>query len=456
MNAVTTPAAAEGGSRPQLGASRLFLPCPRGLEGVLAQEIGEIAERIGSKTLAAAAVVPGGVGARGDWRDLMALNLWSRIASRVLLEVAQGPAADAASLYRLALGQRWDRWLHPRQTLRVDVSELRAAPPPGARAAPAALTAQFATLKLKDAICDQLRERCGARPSVDTAQPDVRVFAHLHAGRATLYVDSSGEALFKRGWRSDARRRGEAPIKENLAAGLVRLMAHHGGWQPGADLLVDPFCGSGTLLIEAAQWACAHAPGLARARPAARAAAGSAAGGGFGFERLPQHAPQAWRALLEQAAAARRRDLDLGRFVGSDIDADLVRQAEANAQRAGVQGLRFAPADARRLARSAERGFVFTNPPYGHRLEARGAEREADAPAAAAAFFAEFGRALKQLAGWQAWIISADLQLPQQLGLAAKRRIPLFNGALEARLFGIPIVAGSYRPRAADERNTAA
>jgi putative N6-adenine-specific DNA methylase len=341
--------------------------------------------------------------AQGQAADIMRLNLHSRLASRVLLQLAQGAYRDEATLYALARQVRWQDWLSPKQTLRVDLSAQRSP----------LKSLQFATLKVKDAICDALRDAAGARPSIDTQRPDVRVFAHLSQHEAWLYLDTSGEPLFKRGWRQD---KGEAPIKENLAAGLVQLC----GWD-GRSALMDPFCGSGTLLIEAAQWAMARAPGLDRR---------------FAFEALPGFDAALLRRLREQARAA-VVPLEAP-IVGSDAAARMLGIARRNAQRAGVPQLRFERADAAQLQPAAAGGWLLTNPPYGERL------------AADDTLFNQFGTVLKQrFQGWQAWIISADLALPKQLGLQPKRKIPLFNGPLETRLFGFELVGGSYRPRAA-------
>jgi putative N6-adenine-specific DNA methylase len=171
---------------------------------------------------------------RTDWTGVLRANLYSRLATRVLVEVAHGPARHEDDILELALDTPWERWFGSEHTLRVDTSAIRSP----------MQSLQYCNLRAKDGICDRLREREGARPDIDTVRPDARVHLFLDEDSATLYLDTSGESLFKRGWRLD---KGEAPLRENLAAGLLALS----GWDPSAPLM-DPFCGSGTILIEAA------------------------------------------------------------------------------------------------------------------------------------------------------------------------------------------------------------
>ncbi len=380
----------------------LYLPCPRGLEQALVDEIRDIP----GCEARVEAMVTAGLLLRASLTDVMLLNLHSRIASRVLLRVAQGPAAHADDVYRLALRQPWERWFDPSQTLRLHVTADRSP-----------LTSlQFVTLRAKDGVCDHFRMHHGERPSVARENPDVRVHVHLDATSATLYLDTSGEALFKRGWRTE---HGEAPLKENLAAGLLRLV----GWTPAAALY-DPFCGAGTIAIEAAQVACAIAPGLQRA---------------FGFERLQGFDAARWRELREQAAAARREPA--APLMAADIDPRMVRLTEANAQRAGVeQVLRVRQADALDGAAplslaDGQTGWVLSNPPYAERIEAKGAQSDD--------FLGRLGSRLKHgFTGWNAGLLLADLRAERALGLKASRRHVLFNGPIECRLFTFALVAG--------------
>ena len=222
-----------------------FCPCPRGLEIALAEELGEIAAR--STTLKVHNQVPGGVHCSGQLTDAMLINLHSRIASRVLLRIAHASYANENDIYDLALGSPWENWFGVDHTIRVDVTAIKSP----------LKSLEFVTLKIKDAVCDRFRDREGKRPSIDTRMPDMRIAGFLDARTFTLYLDTSGEPLFKRGWRMET---GDAPLRENLAAGLLRTA----GWKPGTPLL-DPMCGSGTLLVEAAQMLAGIPPGMNRA-----------------------------------------------------------------------------------------------------------------------------------------------------------------------------------------------
>lgn len=374
-----------------------FAPCPRGLESVLAQELSG---------LDATEIVPfeGGVGFAGGFAIAARANLWSRLASRVLWRVARGPAASEAELYALAKKQDWGLWFSAERSLRVDVT---------GKGSPLK-SLEFATLKVKDAICDRFRERGGARPNIDKRAAEVRVFAFLEGETCTLYLDTSGEALFKRGYR----RHGEdAPLRENLAAGLLALA----GWSPGTSLL-DPMCGSGTILIEAAQQALDLAPGLGR---------------DFGFRHLSWFDAPTWQGLLAEAEA-RRKPLAFAGVWGSDISASAISAARVNLDAAGLTpAVRLQAGDVLDSRPPAPSGLLLTNPPYGHRL--------AD-ETMLAALYPRLGDTLKRhFSGWTAAILTADPKLPKLLGLKPRRRIPLFNGALECRLLVYPLVAGGMR-----------
>ncbi|TXC88661.1 THUMP domain-containing class I SAM-dependent RNA methyltransferase [Paraburkholderia azotifigens] len=419
-----------------------FIPCPRGLEAALAAELAEIAARhLNGAPFTAGAQVPGGVHFKGGWAAGMAANLHSRIASRVLLKIAHRPYRNEQDIFALALEQRWEQWFSANETLRVDVTAIKSP----------LRSLEFATLRVKDAICDRLRDKTGARPSIDTGAPDVRVFAFLTATDCTLYLDTSGEPLFKRGWRLD---KGAAPLRENLAAGILRLT----GWTPGTPLY-DPMCGSGTFLAEAAQVALSIAPGVDRR---------------FGFERFKQYDVSAWQSLkvaaqdAKRAARAGRGDLQI---FGSDISDNMLEKARSNFERAGFPALPLKQIDARNMTPPvAEAGILVANPPYGERIEVRGrgprgeirnTGREeggfrraetADTPDMTE-FFQSFGDALKQrFTGWHAFVLTSDRKLPGQLRLRESAKTPLYNGALECRLFRFDLIAGSVRQRpAADE-----
>ncbi len=392
-------------------AESFFAVCPRGLEPLLAQELAALGAQAPAPSPSG-----GGVHFAGTMPVAYAANLHSRLASRILWRVAQGAYRNETDLYRLAHDVPWEREFAPHQRLRVDVT---------ARHSPLQ-SLQFATLRVKDAIVDRAREHGGVRPSIDRAQPDVQVLAHLEAQSAQLYIDLSGEALFKRGWRAD---KGEAPIKENLAAALLLLA----GWSAGQALL-DPFCGSGTIVIEAACIATGRAPGLQRH---------------FGFEKLRGFDRGAWKALLDRARAAVDDTAPVS-LVGRDISTQVIAIANANATRAGLVALlqsgalRFEAGDARNGEPTAAAGMIVSNPPYG--------EQSNPKSASVGALMGDIAAQLKRrFPGWQAWLLSADRKLPQQMRLKESRKTVLFNGALECRLFRFDMVAGSMRAPARGE-----
>ncbi len=377
-----------------------FAPCPRGLEDLLAQDLAEC----GGQDVRP---VPGGVGFSGDWECCYRVNLESRIATRVLWRVATGSYRSEDDVYRLVRGIDWNRLFDPARSIRVYVTAIRAP----------LKSLDFITLRVKDAVCDRFRADAGRRPDVNTAEPDVRIHLFLTAEEATIYVDTSGEPLYLRGQKAA---KVAAPLKENLAAGILRLT----GWSPGTPLL-DPMCGSGTFLLEAAGIALGDAPGLSRDQEE------------FGFARLRAYDQALWRAL-RGAAAQRRQPADRLAIYGSDLSADAVARAQQNLAHAGIDDL-VAVQRADLLTRDApaHAGVMVANPPYGERL---GAEDEL------AAFYPRLGDALKKrFAGWDCWFLSADTRLPKLVGLKPKRKIPLFNGPLECRLYGFAMVAGSNR-----------
>ncbi|MDR1423115.1 MAG: THUMP domain-containing protein [Azoarcus sp.] len=374
-----------------------FSPVPRGLESLLADEL---------RALGAAdpRVMPGGVAWRGGWAACWRANLESRLATRVLWRVGAGRYRSEADIYRLAHSITWAKWFMPEDTIRVFVT---------ARHSPLK-SLEFITLRIKDAVCDHFRAVRGARPSVDTANPAVRVYAFLERDMATLYLDTSGEPLYKRGFKPGTV---EAPLKENLAAGILRLS----GWRAD-EPLADPMCGSGTFLLEAAQIALDIAPGLGRH---------------FAFERLRTFDANAW-AALRKSAEDRRRPPRVLPIHGADIANSQLRRARENLAAAGLEKyVTLARADLLASTPPAPAGVMVANPPYGVRL---GEAEEL------AAFYPRLGDALKRhWAGWRCHLLSADMNLAKLIGLKASRRTPLFNGALACRLFEYRIVAGSNR-----------
>jgi putative N6-adenine-specific DNA methylase len=373
---------------------RFFATCPRGLEPLLAEELFAAGAR-------EVAEVPGGASFCGDWRVCYGANLHSRIATRILWRVGHGAYRREDDIYRLVHGLPWRQWFSERQTIRVFVTAIRSP----------LKSLDFITLRIKDALCDRFRAECGSRPSVNTAAPQVRIHAFLTEREVTLYLDTSGEALYKRGFKTAAI---EAPLKENLAAGILKLT----GWRPGETLL-DPMCGSGTFLLEAAQIALGVAPGLGRT---------------FGFERLKPFQPELWQSLQAAARAQVRPVAPLAIF-GADKDALQIAHAREKLRAAGLeQAVMLQAGDILELAPPAPPGVLMANPPYGVRL----ADQQA-----LAEFYPRLGDVLKQrYAGWRCYFFTADLRLAKLIGLRASRRLPLYNGALECRLFEYRMVAG--------------
>lgn len=377
--------------------AKLFAPCPRGLENALAAELADVGASAVQK-------VAGGVAFEGDAGVIYRANLESRIATRVLLRLFTVTYRSEEDIYRASYELDWPQRFDVARSIRVYLTAQRCP----------LKSLDFLTLRIKDAVCDRFRSAVGSRPNVDTRAPEVRIHAFLDATQFTLYLDTSGEPLFKRGARAA---QGEAPIKENLAAGILKLT----GWRPGTALL-DPMCGGGTFLVEAAQIALDIAPGIARS---------------FGFEKLNGFDAALWRKLRSEAESRRKPVAPLP-IHGSELYGDTLKLAHANLQAAGLAGaVQLKQANALEVSAPAETGVLVTNPPYGERM---GEQREL------AGFYPKFGDALKQkFAGWNCYILSADMNLPKLIKLQVSKRTPLYNGALECRLFEYKIVAGSMR-----------
>ncbi len=399
---------------------KFLASAPRGLADLLARELGscgalELRER--STRVAFA----------GTLESAYRACLWSRIANRVFLEIASFEARDAQEFHAGVARLDWTAHLRPGATLACDFSGRH----------PAITHSHFGALKLKDGIVDSMRAASGARPDVDTARPDLRVHAHAHGTQITLALDLAGESLHRRGYRGAG---GEAPLKENVAAGVL-LRA---GWDalirpsaPGESLarpagaeFLDPLCGSGTLVIEAALIALDRAPGLTRDY--------------FGFLGWRGHDPALWERLLaeahERAAAGESVEVTLR---GRDHAPEAIAAARANAARAGVAGrveLETGPlGEASPLAGrdSARPGLLCSNPPYGVRLEDEEAAR---------AIHRELGEVLRErFAGWNAAVLTGAPALGMELGLRAFRTHTLWNGAIECRLLRIKVGADSAR-----------
>ena len=365
-----------------------FATCAPGVEALLDRELRDL-------RLARVERQVGGARFEGTLRDAWVANLGLRTAVRVLLRLTRFPAGDSDALYAGARGVDWSRWLRRGGTLAV-----------AAHTSGSALDhSRFVEQRVKDAVADQLREAWGERPSVEREDPDLRIHAHVASDRCTLLVDTTGEPLHKRGWR---RYQGRAPLAETLAAAVVMLS----GWDRRSPLL-DPFCGSGTILVEAACLAAGIAPGGFRER--------------FAFERLPGHDAAAWSEVRSRARAAGELPRKLV-LAGSDRDPAALEGARENLRAAGF-GARvpLEVAGALDLApRKGWNGWIVTNPPYGERV---GTKREA------AELLRGFGRVLRERCqGFHVAVLCGDRDQARALALPEAGMQRLWNGPIECFL----------------------
>lgn len=403
-----------------------FASCPRGLEEILVAEL----ETMGAQKTRA---VTGGCTFEASWRQATRMTYWTRFAGRIGLELARGECSNEEQFYNIAKSVDWYNWFKLSNTFRVDLNNLGAD----------IQSVRFTQLRLKDAVCDSFLERFDERPNVSVEAPDVRIFAAISPTEAMVYIDLAGENLFKRGWREEA---GVAPLKENLAAGLWHI-ARQSEAGKNADVFLDPFCGSGTLVIESLSQLCDRAPGLERP---------------FAFENLKPFTSDWGKELQEDANRRFNAGLDKAlttpyfQWYASDITELLVDIAQENLVRAGFEELldagivQFAQRDALTVEPPTPAGIVFSNPPYGERVRAKGADVPEDE--AYERLFKAYGDHLKMnFSGWTAFLFSGDLEIKKTLGLSPKRKRPLFNGPIECRLFEIPLTRGVYRPRANGE-----
>jgi len=368
---------------------RLVATCARGTEGALRRELAALGLKHVKGERGAASFV-------GRLEDGLRACLWSRTAMRVLLPLARFPAPDAAALYEGSRSVDWTEWLTDRTTLAVD-----------ATGTSTGIThSGFAALKVKDAVVDVLRDRLGARPDVDTRDPDVRIVLHLARGDAELSLDLAGEPLHRRGYRAVTS---EAPLKETLAASVLSL-----GEVASERPFLDPMCGSGTLAIEHALAARNIAPGVRRA---------------FGFQRWPRYRGElqsSWDRMKEEARAAALPRAPAPIWA-RDRSSEALEAARQNARVAGVDGdVTFSEADAREMEPPAPTGTVCSNPPYGERLGAR--------PLQLGGFYRGLGQALKRFSGWDAVFLSGNPLLERSIGLAPEWTHRLWNGPLEVKL----------------------
>jgi putative N6-adenine-specific DNA methylase len=372
---------------------KYFATCARGLEGVLAEEL---------RDLRALDIEPGrgGVSFGGDQATLYQANLWLRTAIRVLRPILDVHVESPEDLYKAVQTVDWSQYLTREHTLAVDCN-----------VRDSHLThSHYAALKTKDAICDQFVAREGGRPSVDVEEPMVGLNLHIYKDQAVLSLDSSGESLHKRGYRSKLAK---APLNEALAAGLVLLS----GWKPGTPL-VDPLCGSGTLPIEATWMATRRPPGLTRKR--------------FGFQGWLDFDIGLWTELRDEARRGILKQLDAP-ILGSDIRRDAINFARDNARAAGVGNLvHFEQKDLADFHPPAvSPGTIICNPPYGERI---GVEQDLRI------LYRTLGEVLQQRCqGWTACVFTGNPQLGRAIHLPLVEEIPLFNGRIPCKMLKFSI-----------------
>lgn len=370
-----------------------FITTPLGMEEVCAQEL---------KRFAAQHIKPmrAGLQCRGNLAFGYQACLHSRVANRVLLVLKTIPAHDAEELYQGVQTISWGDHLRPKNTLAVDFLMT------SSRNRNFNHT-QFGAQKVKDAIVDQQRKLFNERSSVNASSPDVRINVFLHNDKATVSIDLSGESLHKRGYRQEGT---PAPLKENLAAAILLLCQ----WPREDYNLIDPMCGSGTILIEAGLMAKRIAPGLMRAN--------------FGFNHWLGHQPALWRKIREEAESeiyrGRKR---LPKIFGSDRDKDAIAITQSNIAKASlVDVVKVECRDLSTAVPVGEKGLLVTNPPYGERLGEMEKLR---------VLYQQLGDIMKnRFKGWEGYVFTSNPELAKSVGLRAARRHVLYNGALECRL----------------------
>lgn len=379
----------------------LFASTPLAMEDMLAGEL---------RDMGAGQIAPtqAGVAFRGDLRTAYRACLWSRLASRVLLRIGSFPARNDDELYDGVRSIRWFQHLRPEGTLAVDFHS---------NSRDFAHT-RYGAQRVKDAVVDQFRDEFAVRPSVDLRRPDVRINTLVRRGEVILSLDLAGDGLFRRGYRKEGAQV-EAPLKENLAAAVL-LRAGWPGVAAGGGALIDPMCGSGTLLVEGALMAGGMAPGLGREY--------------YGFQGWLGHEEAVWEELREDAAQRKRTALEgLPIIAGYDADPEAVKIASENVKRAGLDGvvkvLRRDLSDLQ--AGRAGRGLVVVNPPYGER---QGCRKEL------AGLYGLLGRRLKEgFRGWKASVYTAAPELGKNMGLRSHRQYTLYNGSLKGRVLNFEV-----------------
>lgn len=363
----------------------------RGLEDVVKSELEKL-ELKGLKT------VPLGVEFEANWQGCYRANLWVRSATRIVMPILDFFAYQPEELYNQIQKHDFTKYIDPDQTLAVDAK---------ARDSQTFRDSRFVAMKAKDAIVDQFREKFGRRPDVDRDDPDLRVMVRVVKSSVAVAIDTSGESLAHRGYRKHTV---QAPLREHLAAGLIELS----GWN-NEIVLVDPMCGSGTFLIEAALIASGRAPAALRKQ--------------FGFMKLKGFQKDAWEKVQLEARKMRQKPV---RLMGFDRDMSAIKAARINARMAGVESLiDFECRDFREVKRPAPKGILIVNPPYGERLgELEALKKD----------YHEFSSVLKrEFKDWNCWLLSGSDELTAALRLKAARKYRVYNGNLDCRFLNYPI-----------------
>ena len=358
----------------------------RGLSDVLAEELKEMGFEIKDKGLA-------GVTFESNWEGVYRANLELRTATRIIKPVMDFPAYEPEELYNNIRKHDFTKYIDPQQTFAIDAavrdSSFR--------------DQRFVAMKIKDAIADQFREKFGERPSVDRGEPDLTIMAKVVKNQVSIAIDTTGDTLSNRGYRAEA---GDAPLREHLAAGLLRFAGFN-----SETVIVDPMCGSGTILIEAALQARKIAPAATRQKK-------------FAFQKLKGFQPAAWDKVVTESL--NQETTSNVKFYGFDKDRAVLQKAKRNAERAGVDSdivFQFGAVD--QLAAPAEKGLIIVNPPYGERLGITEELKDV---------YRDLAFSLKRnFKGWTCWLLSGNEELTKALKLKSTRRCPVFNGAIECR-----------------------
>lgn len=366
---------------------QFFAVTSKGLADVLFQELSEL----GLKPLQKG---PAGVSFESNWEGVYRANLELRTATRIIRPVLDFPAYQPEELYHNIQKHDFTKYIGVHDTFTIDANVRESS----------FRDQRFVAMKLKDGIVDQFREKFGERPDIDNKNPDMTIMIKIMKNQVNVAIDTTGDNLSLRGYRVEA---GEAPLREHLAAGLIKMT----GWN-GDKPIVDPMCGSGTLLIEAALILKKIAPGSFRKK--------------FAFQKFADFKPEVWDKVVTEALNHEAEDVPVHLY-GFDRDAKAIRMARRNAERAGVEDLiTFEVSGVDMLDRPVENGMMILNPPYGERLGVTEELKDS---------YRDLAFGLKrQFKGWTCWLLSGNEDLTKALKLKSSRRIPVFNGSIECRL----------------------